>query len=254
MGLQRILNGIFFVVFLCIFLTGCARAVNRQPVVVSMPDIAPVLPSPPPPTIVSNRNFAPSRNIQKNTLIIIDPGHGGEDFGTHSLTSPKYQEKNLNMSTAQLVKENLEKMGYRPILTRSTDEFISLENRAEMANKRQSDLFVSVHYNSAPSRQAEGVEVYYYQSETDPARTKASRTLAEKILNHVIDKTDAKSRGVKHGNFAVIRETKMPAVLIEGGFLTNEDEMDKIKDPNYLKSIAWGIAQGIEEYVSKAKK
>jgi len=75
--------------------------------------------------------------------------------------------------------------------------------------------------------------------------------LAQSILDKTIKNTQAKSRGVKHGNYAVIRETAMPAVLIEGGFLTNTSEMEKIKSAAYLKSLALGIAQGIQNYLAK---
>lgn len=239
----------FFFLFTLVFLqTGCARSVSYAPMKERGPNIAPILPPPP---SRSSRDVAFRPIIYKNTKIVLDAGHGGEDVGTHSSTSPRYEEKYLNMSTTLLVKEYLEKMGYKPFLTRSKDEFITLENRAAIANERNSDLFVSVHYNSAPSPQADGIEVYYFDSEKDQKRAKESRSLAELILKHVIENTKAKSRGVKHGNFAVIRETKMPAILIEGGFLTNDQEMQKIKDPVYMKSIAWGIAQGINDYLEK---
>lgn len=183
--------------------------------------------------------------------ILIDAGHGGEDFGANSVGNPKYQEKALNLSTAEMLRRYLRQLGYPVAMTREKDVFLSLEKRATIANSNQSKIFVSVHFNSAPSKEAEGIEVYYYRKEEDAKRTKESKTLAESILNNVIKSTKAKSRGVKHGNFAVIRETTMPAVLVECGFLTSPKEMQKIKDANYLKTLAWGIAQGIEEYLSK---
>lgn len=243
-----------FIFLTTLFLSvGCHRPVRAALIEVPAPNIAPVYP-PIPTAKRTLRKESSFSLVSKKDIIIIDPGHGGEDFGTHSLTKPKYQEKYLNLSTALLVKEYLEKMGYKPILTRATDVFITLENRAEIANKRNADLFVSVHYNSAPSSQADGIEVYYYQSDKNPKRSKASKKLAEVTLKYVLENTKAKSRGVKNGNFAVIRETEMPAILVEGGFLTNEQEMDKIKDPTYMKSLAWGIAQGIDEFLSSGSK
>lgn len=203
-------------------------------------------------TLVSVR--PPLQKPLKKETIVIDAGHGGEDFGAHSLTTPKYQEKYLNMATALFLKDYLQQMGYRTILTRTQDVFIPLSNRAIFANNLNTDLFVSIHYNSAPSRQAEGIEVYYYKSKEDESRTKHSRLLAENVLNQVVQKTEAKSRGVKHGDFAVIRETKMPAILIEGGFLTNDQEMQKIKDPAYLKRLAWGMAEGINHFLVNTVK
>ena len=194
----------------------------------------------------------PFKNNQK--VVVIDAGHGGEDFGTHSLSNPKYQEKSLNLTTAKLVKEYLQKMGYQIHMTRSKDVFISLEERAIFTNHLKPALFVSVHYNSAPSKEAEGIEVFFYRSTEDSLRTTQSKALAEAILKKVIVNTKAKSRGAKHGNYSVIRETKVPAVIVEGGFLTNASEMQKIKDPAYIKQLAWGIAQGVQDYLEKQCK
>ncbi len=190
---------------------------------------------------------------KQSPLIVIDPGHGGKDLGTHSKKTPKYQEKSLNLTTAMMVHQYLQKWGYQTIMTRKDDVFLSLEDRWSMANRLRSKLFVSVHYNSAPSVSAEGIEVFYYKSDEDQDRTKQSKKLAQSILNRVIKNTDAKSRGVKHGDLAVIRETNMPAVLIEGGFLTNADERAKLKDKEYVKKIALGIAKGIDDYVKKSR-
>lgn len=181
-------------------------------------------------------------------FIVLDPGHGGHDVGTQSISKPRYQEKSLNLVTANFVKHYLQQLGYRILLTRHDDTFVSLEKRAEIANEQKPTLFVSIHYNSAPSAEAQGVEVFFYQSKENKSRTTQSKRLAQCILKHVLSHTKAKSRGVKHGNFAVIRETNMPAVLIEGGFVTNESELQNLKDPTYLKKLAWGIAKGIDEY------
>ena len=119
------------------------------------------------------------------------------------------------------------------------------------ANNQKSTLFVSLHFNSAPSKEADGIEVYYYRSPDNKERTENSRILAKDVLDNILEQTQAKSRGTKHGNFAVIRQTNMPAILVEGGFLTNDEEMQKIKDPSYLKKLAWGVALGIKDYLGK---
>lgn len=188
----------------------------------------------------------------KNFLIMLDPGHGGHDVGTQSNSEPRYQEKSLNLVTARFVKKFLEQSGYQVEMTRRNDSFVSLTNRAQMANDRNSYVFVSIHYNSAPSAQAKGIEVFFYQSQEEKERTAKSKRLAHTILRSVLAHTKARSRGVKHANYAVIRETKMPAILIEGGFVTNEAELENLKDPTYLKRLAWGIARGIEEYIRNA--
>ncbi len=186
-----------------------------------------------------------------NFLIIIDPGHGGHDIGTQSISKPRYQEKSLNLVTAKFVRDFLQHMGYQVIMTRDEDKFISLEKRAKMANDHEPTIFVSIHYNSAPIAEAQGIEVFFYQSKEDKERVIKSKRLAYAVLKNIVAETKAKSRGVKAGNFLVIRETTMPAILVEGGFVTNEAELQHLKDPVYLKRLAWGIVRGIEEYLSK---
>lgn len=207
------------------------------------------------PTQAINPEIAIKGPLSKKSLliaskgyIILDPGHGGSDVGTQSISKPRYQEKSLNLVTANFVKGYLEQLGYRVMLTRKEDKFVSLEKRAQIANEKKPDLFISIHYNSAPSSEAQGVEVFFYHSKENKNRADASKSLAQSVLKNVISNTKAPSRGVKHGNFAVIRETKMPAILIEGGFVTNEAELQKLKDPTYLKRLAWGIAKGVDEY------
>lgn len=185
--------------------------------------------------------------------IVIDPGHGGKDLGTHSSKTPAYKEKELNLVTARVLQKYLQKLGYRVLMTRSDDSSVELIERAVFANDCKCDLFVSVHYNSAPNAQASGIEVYFFHSKEKPQRAKASELLGQYVLNGVIEQTQAKARGVRKGNFAVIRETNMPAILIEGGFLTNESERDNILQATYRRKVALGIAQGIEHYFAAQK-
>ena len=144
-------------------------------------------------------------------------------------------------------------MGYQTAMTRKDDTFVSLDGRAQFANGLKPVLFVSIHFNSAPAVKAEGVEVFYYRSDQNKERSAISKLLAENILNKIISNTDAKSRGVKHGNLAVIRKTTMPAVLVEGGFLTNETEYQKLKDVSYIRRLMWGIAQGIQTFTNNSQ-
>lgn len=181
--------------------------------------------------------------------VILDPGHGGEDLGAKSLVPPIYSEKNFNLVTARFVRDQLLQKGYSPVLTRTKDLFVTLADRALLPQLCNHDIFVSIHFNAASSPQAEGIEVFYYLDENHLARSQASKALAESVLKSLIKETNAKSRGVKHGNYYVIRETNVPAILIEGGFLTHPEELAKIKDPDYLKKISWGVTQGIERYL-----
>ncbi|MGZ3632946.1 MAG: N-acetylmuramoyl-L-alanine amidase family protein [Parachlamydiaceae bacterium] len=229
---------LFALLALLFFVSGCSQKVY----VVHYPS------SKEPPLMKAKEKPVYSAPIYEShmPLIIIDPGHGGKDFGTEARAKPPFKEKNLNLMTAKLLEGYLQQMGYRTLLTRSQDLFVSLDRRATIANQYQADLFVSVHYNSAPSTQAHGIEVFYYEG--DRERTSASKQFAETVLKSVINSTEARSRGVKHGNLAVLRKTTMPAILVEGGFITNEKELAKLKDPSYIKTLAWGIAQGIQGY------
>lgn len=223
-----------FLFLVLLFLAGC-----------SQPRYAPPVYYP-----VQEREVEKPKPQPVRGVILIDPGHGGEDEGTKSLSKPVYSEKSFNLITAKFVSSYLKQLGYQTVLTRTDDTFVSLKGRFEGANNLKPTLFVSVHYNAASSPEANGVEVFYYRAEDNPSRTQESKKLAQSVLTEVLGSTGAKSRKVKHGDYAVIRETNMPAILIEGGFLSNEEELAKIKDPNYLKKVAWGIAQGIDKYLN----
>jgi N-acetylmuramoyl-L-alanine amidase len=192
-----------------------------------------------------------TRRVNEKIVVMLDAGHGGDDYGTHSLTKPVYHEKYLNLSTTMMVKNFLQQFGFEVMLTRSDDTFVSLDKRSLFANEQKPRVFVSIHFNSAPSPDAEGIEVFYYKNEADKTRMVKSKALAQAVLDKTLLNTQAKSRGVKQGNYSVIRETDMPAVLIEGGFLTSTAEMERIKNASYLKSLALGIAQGIQAYLAK---
>ncbi len=182
--------------------------------------------------------------------ITIDAGHGGQDLGAKG-RNPYCEEKRLALQTARLVKKYLAQLGYHVLLTRQSDTFIPLPKRVELANKGGTDLFVSIHYNSSRTPSAQGVEVFFCDSSENVRRANSSRRLANSILTRVIRRTQALSRGVKRGNLYVIRETEMPAVLVEGGFISNPQERAFLKDPLYLEKIARGIADGIDYYFKK---
>lgn len=202
------------------------------------------LETPFPQSLSSNEDFSFAPYSSK-VVIILDPGHGGKDFGTEA---SDIKEKEYNLVTSKLIASYLKQMGFHISMTRDDDRFLSLSKRSAFANNLEGDLFVSVHYNSAPNPSAEGIEVFYYREEKNGPRTESSKALAQAILKNVINSTGAKCRGVKHGNLAVIRETTMPAVLIECGFLTNPNELAKIDTSEYRKKLAQGIALGIKDY------
>ncbi len=180
-------------------------------------------------------------------VIVVDPGHGGKNLGAHSKKN-QYQEKDFALITGLMIKDHLEKMGYEVIMTRYQDNFLSLKKRAEVANSVQADLFLSVHFNAAKNTSAHGQEVFYY-TDSDTNRRVESKKLASYVLKGMLHATGAKNRGVKSANLAVTRETRMPAILIEGGFLTNPQEREQLRNTRYLDRIAWGVAQGVHQYI-----
>lgn len=185
--------------------------------------------------------------------VVIDVGHGGTDRGAKA-NHPYCEEKRICLLTARLVKQYLEQLGYHVVMTRSTDSFITLAKRVEIAQQAHANIFVAVHYNSSRSPEAKGIEVFFFDSKENKTRANASKKLADSILSRLIRKTEAKSRGVKKGNFYVIRETSMPAVLVEGGFISNSEERVLLKSRDYQEKIAQGICDGIDQYFRVRKR
>lgn len=195
---------------------------------------------------LKNKEFPKAQNAANaKPLIMLDAGHGGRDEGTKIQS---FKEKKITLSTVLYTKKFLEEMGYRVILTRGKDIEVSLPRRVALANKTKSSLFVSIHFNYSKNTDAKGIEIFYYDSK-DPDKSKQSRKLANYILHYVIDQTEASSRGVKVGNFHVIRETQMPSVLLEGGFVSNYDECCNLRKREYLEQIAKGVAKGIDKFL-----
>jgi N-acetylmuramoyl-L-alanine amidase len=178
-------------------------------------------------------------------IIVLDAGHGGNDEGAKV---DGFIEKKITLKVAKLAKEALEFRGYKVRMTRSKDEYISLSERVNLASVVQGKLFISFHCNSSPLKsEVNGVEIFYHESK-DAKRQKASKRLASQALHSFLQQTGAHSRGVKKGNFYVIRETKMPSILVEIGFLTHSEERLRLNDSLYLEKIAHGIATGVDRY------
>ncbi len=195
-----------------------------------------------------NVKYIPTSYAFKSSrpLIYLDAGHGGQNIGA-KINSPYTEEKKLALLMTHYTKKHLEKLGYRVSLTRSRDFFVPLPKRVNMANSHKADLFISIHFNSCSSQDVEGIEVYYFNSSNK--RAFASKGLATEVLNRMLMRTGAKSRGVKKSNMYVLKGTKMPAILIEGGFLTNRKERDQVRKKEYLDKLAKGTAEGIHQFV-----
>lgn len=178
----------------------------------------------------------------KPPLIFIDAGHGGEDGGC---VSGSVLEKNINLEIAQLVKAQLEDSGYRVIMAREDDTYISKEDRVEAANSAKADIYVSIHQNSSEDASVSGMEVWY-----DGADSKRDSERLAQLVRQQITKTTASVERELRGNadFHVTGSTLMPACLIETGFLTNSAERSMLITEEYQSQIAKGIVNGIKYY------
>lgn len=184
--------------------------------------------------------------------VFIDAGHGGSYLGTVS-ASNSLQEKTLNLEMAERVERILASWGHTVYMSRKKDVFISLHDRVKMAEKSHAHIFVSIHFNNAKNTKVQGAEVFYYHDKKNPVRMKCSAYLASCILKRLVNELPALSRGVKNGDLCVIRETTMPAVLVEPVFLSNPHDAHLLEKSAYKHKIARAIARGIQEYLEKEK-
>jgi N-acetylmuramoyl-L-alanine amidase len=169
--------------------------------------------------------------------VIIDPGHGGHDKGGQW---GRVYEKHLALDTSIRLEAHLKKMGYNTILTRRSDYFVSLPGRMQMANKTRNAIFISIHYNYTWKQQVSGIETFYHNQ--------PSHQLAKDVHKGVMSRVKVNDRGVKYARYYVIRNTQMPAVLVEGGFVSNSNERSRMKTAWFRDAIARGIADGVQRY------
>lgn len=226
----------------------------------------------------------------KIRTIVLDPGHGGRDPGAIGYSGSTY-EKDLVLQIALKLKKRLEnELDVDVILTRDKDEFVSLQERTEMANRNNADLFISIHINAHNNRKANGIEVYYLSTaKTDGARAvealensvvydyeggeeavkkyddlafiladmaqnehlEESFQQSMKLQQYLVQETTAQDRGVKQANFYVLRGAFMPAVLLELGYITNKAEEKKLKNLSYQEMLVRAICKGIKDFKYK---
>ena len=167
--------------------------------------------------------------------IVLDAGHGGHDRG--GVPYQRIGEKGLTLDVSQRLKRVLEGQGYRVIMTRTSDVFIPLGTRVAIANRYRGATFVSVHFNSSRRAGANGVETYYYRSD--------SAALAASIHRNVVAGAPTENRGIRRRGFYVLRRTSIPSVLVECGFLTNPQEGRLAQSASYRQLLAERIARGI---------
>ncbi|MBK1963728.1 N-acetylmuramoyl-L-alanine amidase [Campylobacter novaezeelandiae] len=238
-------------------------------------------------TKTNSNKSALNSNFRSKKLIVIDAGHGGKDSGALSDKKGTLKEKNIVLSTALKLGNELKKKGYKVLYTRSTDKFINLRDRTKFANDKKADLFISIHANAAPNakkaKSAEGVETFFLS----PARSERSKKAAEKenqgdfeeinyfskqsilnflnrekiiasnkfaidvqknILSQVRKKYKVVDGGVREAPFWVLVGAQMPAILIEIGYITHPSEGKRIANKSFQDTLAKGIVDGVESY------
>ncbi len=238
------------------------------------------------PKTVSSGSKAQRKNKEK--IIVIDPGHGGKDGG--AVGYKKYREKDIVLAIAAKMAAKLRARGYTVYMTRSKDRFIRLRNRTRYANKKRADLFISIHANAVPKRNAKkayGIETYFLSPSRSKRATNAAATenraevedmdfygkntflnalnsekiiashkLAIDLQSSVLSSLRArykniKDGGVREGPFWVLVGAQMPAVLVEVGFITHSTEATRLHSKTYQDYFARGLADGVERYFAK---
>ena len=199
--------------------------------------------------------------------VVLDPGHGGQDSGAMCGTM---LEKDLTLDVALRAEMILRAGGFATALTRNEDRYVSLADRASLANRTRNSLFVSIHFNDDARAAATGVETYYavqpaatlpfffawfsfLQRVAPGPLTEKSEALAGFIQNALVEKTQAINRGVKPEQFYVIAHVRAPAALVEGGFITNKSDVTKLATTDYRQKIAAAIGDGLRRYREASK-
>ncbi|MBI4805723.1 MAG: N-acetylmuramoyl-L-alanine amidase [Desulfovibrio sp.] len=218
--------------------------------------------------------------------VMVDAGHGGRDSGARGVGG--LYEKNVTLEVAKLLGKHLEKMGFEVLYTRTTDKYVPLEMRTAMANARKADLFVSVHCNAHGNPNSSGMETYSLnlastpdevrvaarENAVDPRRISDMQKILDELM-HASKLTESREfaksahqttlsqarkslnlrdRGVHEAPFYVLLGAKMPAILVEIGYITNPSEGAKLKDEKYLDGLAKGIAEGVKGYKERIER
>ncbi|MDN3018657.1 SH3 domain-containing protein [Paenibacillus sp. BSR1-1] len=174
----------------------------------------------------------------KNKTIVLDPGHGGGDNGTTGASGTL--EKNLTLRTARLLYDKLSAAGANVYMTRNDDSYLTLPSRVSLASSNRADAFISLHYDSNLDRSVRGMTGYYYHS--------YQKSLADTIFASTIAQTKLSNRGVRFGDFHVIRENSQKATLIELGYLSNPEEEMTLNSGAFQENAASGLYDGLARF------
>ena len=236
-------------------------------------------------SIIKKANIQAPIRLDRNKTIVLDAGHGGKDPG--AVGYRKYREKIVVMKITNDLKSILKSRGYKVYMTRDRDKFVKLSNRTKYANKKDADIFISIHANAVGKKDANkvhGIECYFLsKSRTNRAKRVAAKENSadlsdmnfygkQSFLNTISSHNmiasnklaidlqrgmlgslkksykDVKDGGVREGPFWVLVGAQMPSVLVEVGFITHPKEAKRLVSPDYQKKLAYGLANGIERY------
>ncbi len=207
------------------------------PPIIHSPTPSPVFtpPPPPPPQPWTGQKI-------RGAVVVIDPGHGGKDPGALPKYGGHMTESAIVLDIGNRVARLLGERGARVIMTRSSDRFLELQDRADTAERNRADLFISIHADSAENRSASGAGVHIHTKASSQSQKAALRMTA------AFQKHGIECRGIYRNNFHVLREHSRPAMLIECGFLTNAGDAGKLNSSSYRARIANAIADGTTAY------
>ncbi|HYD90668.1 MAG TPA: N-acetylmuramoyl-L-alanine amidase [Flavobacterium sp.] len=183
-------------------------------------------------------------------LIAIDAGHGGKDPGAIGFG---INEKDITLKLTKLVeKELLNRYEVNVLQIRKADETIELSDRDDIADKAKADFYLSLHTNAAVNKTAKGFESFRHTNAGE--KTKAIHSILHKQVMKYLSACGVVDRGIKSANFSVLRETEMPAVLLENLFISNPEDNTKLKDNLFLTGLAQAIATGLAEALKLKRK
>lgn len=175
----------------------------------------------------------------KGKTIVIDPGHGGKDGGATGLSGTV--EKDLTYKTSKLLADKLKAAGANVIITRNSDNYITLQYRVSLSHYHKADAFISIHYDSIRLANIQGISTFYYDKEKD-------YKLGRLVHKELVSATGLKNRKLKYGNYHILRENKQPSILLELGFLSNKREELVINTNDYQEKATKAIYKGLIEY------
>jgi N-acetylmuramoyl-L-alanine amidase len=227
--------------------------------------------------------------IARAKVVLIDPGHGGEESGAvghlDARRTRKVFEKDLSLRLSKKIKEELSK-STTAYLTRSLDRAVSLQERADLADIVKADLFLSIHFNSSTNAKSHGFELYYLDNNSNVAANKVERSenlnlkgeelivnqilvdlVVQQTVHHskelarlvhervkpVVKLNKIEDRGIKPGLFYVLALSKRPGLLVEVGFVSNPDELRKVNEEKFMNNMAKAIASGVVSFINKQK-